>query len=383
MNTDQRSLELHESCGGKLSVVSKVPILTKDDLSLAYTPGVAAPCREIAKNPEEIYRYTIKKNTVAVVTDGSAVLSLGNIGPAASLPVMEGKCVLFQKFAGIDAFPICVEAKTVDEFVDTVKRIAAPFGGINLEDIGAPHCFEIEERLSNELDIPVMHDDQHGTAIVVLAALINALKVIGKKFEEIKIVVSGSGAAGSAITKLLLAYSVRDIIVCDSKGAIHRQRGDISSLSYKRELAALTNPHDEKGSLAHVLVGADVFIGVSRADLVTSDMVSTMAKDSIVFALANPAPEIMPDKARLGGAVIVGTGRSDFPNQINNALAFPGVFRGLLDSRARKITVPMKITAAKALAGVVKNPDHDTIVPDIFADGVQEAVATAIVDSIL
>jgi malate dehydrogenase (oxaloacetate-decarboxylating) len=382
MDVYQESLKLHEKNGGKLGICAKVPLDTRADLTLAYTPGVAEPCRQIAKNPDDVYRYTIKKNTVAVVTDGSAVLGLGNIGPAAGIPVMEGKCLLFKKFAGIDAFPICVGTQNVDEFVNVVKNICPVFGGINLEDIAAPRCFEIEERLKKVAGIPVFHDDQHGTAIVVMAGIINALKVTGLPLAQAKIVISGAGAAGTACTRLLLKYGVRNVIVCDRRGAISATREDIQSEivenPHKVELAKITNPEKKNGSLGEVIKGANVFIGVSAPGLLTAEMVGKMAKNAVVFAMANPMPEIMPDEALKGGALIVGTGRSDFPNQINNVLAFPGIFRGVLDSRSPQITEEMKLAAAEALAGLVKNPSPAKIIPGVFEDDAAGAVANAI-----
>lgn len=381
MSISEKSLTFHEFHKGKLSVQSKVSIENHDDLSLAYTPGVAAPCEEIARNPEDIYKYTMKGNSVAIVTDGSAVLGLGNIGPEASLPVMEGKCVLFKRFADIDAFPMCVKTESVDEFIETVKRIVTPFGGINLEDIGAPHCFEIEARLKSELDIPVFHDDQHGTATVVLAAMINAIKVTNRTFAETKIVLSGAGAAGISIAKLLLLYGAQNIIVCDRHGAITPDRGDLPE--HKREISQSTNPTKEKGSLTTVLKGADVFIGVSGSNLIDRAAVQSMADNAIVFALANPTPEIMPDEARAGGASIIGTGRSDFPNQINNVLAFPGIFRGVLDARLKDITQGTFICAAESLARHVQNPGPEKIIPDIFDDGVTHTVVEAVKSCVL
>ena len=372
------ALEFHEKFKGKLEVSLKVPLQTRDDLSLAYTPGVAEPCRAIAANPDDIYKYTIKGNSVAVITDGSAVLGLGNIGAAAALPVMEGKCALFKRFAGVDAFPICVGTQDTEEFIAVVKNIATVFGGINLEDISAPRCFEIEERLKKELSIPVFHDDQHGTAIVILAGLTNALKLAGKKMADVKIVISGSGAAGTAIAKILLASGAKNIILCDRTGAIYEGRADLAQLSPKFEIAKLTNPGREKGTLAEVMRGADIFIGVSSAGLVTAAMVKSMASKAIIIAMANPTPEIMPDVALAAGAFIVGTGRSDFPNQINNVLAFPGIFRGVLDVRAPQITEEMKIAAAEALAALVREPTVDKIIPGVFDDGVAEAVAGAV-----
>lgn len=376
MSISEQSLKFHESHRGKLSVRSKTRLKDHEDLSLAYTPGVAAPCEEIARDPESIYKYTIKGNCIAIVTDGSAVLGLGNIGADASLPVMEGKCVLFQEFAGIDAFPICINTQDVDEFVETVKRIVTPFGGINLEDIGAPRCFEIEERLKQELDIPVFHDDQHGTATVVLAAMINALKVTDRTFENTKIVLSGAGAAGISIAKLLLLYGAKNVIVCDRHGAISKNRSDLPP--HKKEILGMTNPNNEDGSLTDVLKGTDVFIGVSGPGILDAAAIQTMADKSIVFALANPVPEIMPEEALAGGAFIIGTGRSDFPNQINNVLAFPGIFRGLLDARLKDIHPGTFICAARALAAHVKNPTPEKIIPDIFDEGVVETVAIAV-----
>lgn len=378
MDVYQQSLKLHLDKQGKLEIAAKVPLNTREDLTLAYTPGVAEPCREIAKHPDDIYKYTIKKNSVAVITDGSAVLGLGNIGAAAGLPVMEGKCLLFKKFANIDAFPICVKTQEVDEFVNVVKNITAVFGGINLEDISAPRCFEIEQQLKKEADIPVFHDDQHGTAIVVLAGIINALKVVGSSFREAKIVLSGSGAAGMACTKLLLRYGAKNVIVCDRQGVIEVGREDIKGIPYKLELAGMTNPFKEKGTLAEAMKGANVFIGVSAPGLVNAAMVKTMALKSVVFAMANPMPEIMPEEAKAGGAYVVGTGRSDYPNQVNNVLAFPGIFRGVLDVRAPQITEEMKVAAAEALANLVKNPTPGKVIPGVFEDNVADVVAEAV-----
>lgn len=379
MDIYQQSLQFHEKYHGKLTVELKVPLENREDLSLAYTPGVAEPCRAIAKNVDDAYRYTMKGNAVALVSDGSAVLGLGNIGAAAAIPVMEGKCALFKRFGNIDAFPLCLDTQDTEEIIRIVKSIAPVFGGINLEDIAAPRCFEIEERLQAELNIPVFHDDQHGTAIVVLAALINAMKVTGKKLGETKIVISGAGAAGVAISKLLLLYDdFINIILCDRQGAIYLGRPDLKDQKVKSELAESTNLKGEKGSLEEVLRGADVFIGVSAPGLVTTAMVKTMAPKAIVFAMANPVPEIMPDEAFAGGAAIVGTGRSDFPNQINNVLAFPGIFRAALDMRAPSINVQMKLVAAEALASCVKNPTAERIVPGIFDEGVVEAITHAV-----
>lgn len=370
------SLELHRLSGGKITTALSVPLDNKHDLSLAYTPGVAAVCREIANDQNATRTYTIKGRTIAVVTDGSAILGLGNLGPEAALPVMEGKCALFKKFAGVDAFPLCLDTQNTEEIIKTVKYLAPVFGGINLEDIAAPRCFEIERRLQAELDIPVMHDDQHGTAAVVLAALINALKLRGVDKGDIKVVISGAGAAGNSIARLLLGYGVRNIIVCDRQGAIYAGRPDLDQ--EKAELAILTNFHVQKGSLAEVLAGADVFIGVSSAGLVTREMVAAMAPRPVVFALANPVPEIMPDEARAAGAFVVASGRSDFPNQINNVLIFPGVFRGALDNKVKLISDAILVKAAENLAALVPEPSVDKILPEPFAPGIAEAVAAAI-----
>jgi malate dehydrogenase (oxaloacetate-decarboxylating) len=382
MDVYERSLELHESKRGKLEIAAKVPLTSRADLTLAYTPGVAEPCRKIAANPEDVYKYTIKGNCVAVITDGSAVLGLGNIGAAAGLPVMEGKCLLFKKFGGIDAFPVCVNTQDPDEFVNVVKNISGVFGGINLEDISAPRCFEIEDKLKKILDIPVFHDDQHGTAIVVLAGVINSLGLTGVNIADAKIVISGAGAAGTACTKLLLRHGAKNVIVCDRKGVIEEERGDIQSDTpeniHKMHLAKLTNPKKETGSLESAMKNANVFIGVSAPGLVTAGMVKTMANKSVVFAMANPMPEIMPDEAKAGGAYIVGTGRSDFPNQINNVLAFPGIFRGVLDARLPQITENMKIAAAVALANLVSDPTPEKIIPGVFEDNTADTVASAV-----
>lgn len=382
MDYYQKSLELHRRYKGKITVRSKMPIRTKDDLATVYSPGVAAPCREIAKDPAAAYEYTIKSNTVAVISDGSAVLGLGNIGPLAAIPVMEGKAMLFRKFAGIDAFPICISTQDTDEIVRTVRNIAPVFGGINLEDIAAPRSFEVEERLQ-DLGIPVFHDDQHGTAIVVMAALINAAKVVGKSINHLRVVINGAGAAGVAIARLLKGVgvnnpeiSVDDIILCDSKGIIHAQRADINDS--KRATLQFTNLSGMEGSLRDALLGADVFIGVSVANLLTAEDIRTMAPKAIVFALANPDPEIMPDEAYLGGAAIVGTGRSDLPNQVNNVLGFPGVFRGALDARAPTISKGMKLAAAMAIASYVKNPTADYIIPASLDKKVAKRVAKAV-----
>ena len=377
MDYSKLALELHEQYHGKIEVTSKVKVETADDLSTAYTPGVAEPCRKIHSNPDDVYRYTSKGNMVAVVTDGTAVLGLGDIGPAAGLPVMEGKAVLFKQFGGVDAFPICLDTKDTDEIVETVIRIAPSFGGINLEDIAAPRCFAIERRLKERLDIPVFHDDQHGTAIVLLAALINALKVTGKKAEDVRIVLSGAGSAGTAIVKLLLDYGFQSFLVCDRNGIINTEN---ASNSAKKELAELTNHDHISGTLADALAGADVFIGVSGPGLVTKEMVSSMNNDAIVFAMANPVPEIMPDEAKAAGARIVGTGRSDFANQINNVLVFPGIFRGALDVRAKEINNEMKLAAAKALADLVKEEElcETCVIPSVFHPEAAKAVAEAV-----
>lgn len=376
MNYNEASLEMHRRHKGKLSVESVVPIENKDDLSTAYTPGVAEPCRAIAKDKSLAWDLTIKGRTVAVVTDGSAVLGLGNIGPEAGLPVMEGKAALFKRFAGVDAFPICLATQDVDEIVETVKRIAPGFGGINLEDIAAPACFEVERRLIEELDIPVMHDDQHGTAVVVLAGLLNALKVVDKKLEEVSVVISGAGAGGMGITHLLFEAGMTKLAMIDSKGIIAPGRDGMNS--YKEELAARINPEGKTGTLVDALVGADVFIGVSQPGLVTAEMVQTMAKDAIVFAMANPIPEIMPDEARAGGAAVIATGRSDFPNQVNNVLAFPGIFQGALEARLRRITPAMRVAAAHALAKLVPEPTAEKIMPSPFEPGLADVVAEAV-----
>ena len=380
MDYNAASLKMHEENQGKLEVALKVQLENKDDLSTAYTPGVAEPCREIHKNPADAYKYTLKANTVAVVSDGTAVLGLGDIGPLAAIPVMEGKSVLFKKFGNVDAFPICLDTKDIEEIIETVKRIAPSFGGINLEDISAPRCFEIEKRLKEELDIPVFHDDQHGTAIVVAAGLTNALKIVGKKWEDVSAVISGAGSAGISICKLLQSFGIGNVVLVDSKGAL--VDGDPRLNSAKQEIAAVTNKDKESGSLADVLKGKDIFIGVSAPGLVTADMVRTMASDPIVFAMANPTPEIMPDEAKAGGARIVATGRSDFPNQINNVLVFPGIFRGALDARASAITEPMKEAAARAIAAVVSEDElsEEYIIPDAFNENVAKVVAKAVAD---
>jgi len=374
----QESLKLHAAKKGKIEVISKVKVESKDDLSLAYSPGVAEPCREIAKNPDEVYKYTSKGNLVAVVTDGSAVLGLGNIGTKAAMPVMEGKAILFKEFGGVDAFPICLDSQDTEEIIQAVKMIAPGFGGINLEDISAPRCFEIEQRLIEALDIPVFHDDQHGTAIVVLAGLINSLKLTDRRLDEVKVVVNGVGAAGVAITKLLITYGVKpeNFLLCDSRGIIYKGRENLNPV--KEELAQITNANQIQGGLADAMQGADVFLGVSLAKLVTQDMVRSMAKDPIIFAMANPEPEIMPDLALEAGAAIVATGRSDFPNQVNNVLGFPGIFRGVLDAGIRIIDNKVKVTAAEAIANYLEHPTRDAIIPSALDKKVAEAVAQAI-----
>lgn len=380
MDFNKLSLEMHEENKGKIEVVSKVRVETKDDLSTAYTPGVAEPCRRIHENPMDVYKYTCKANTIAVVSDGTAVLGLGDIGPLAAIPVMEGKGILFKRFGNVDAFPICLDTKDTDEIVETVKRIAPSFGGINLEDISAPRCFEIEERLKKELDIPVFHDDQHGTAIVCSAGIMNALKLVGKKINEVTAVINGAGAAGISITKLLLSFGLKDAILVDRQGAIYEGRDGLNPA--KAEIAKITNKNKEAGSLADVVKGKDIFLGVSAPGVLTKEMVSTMAKDSIIFAMANPTPEIMPDEAKAGGAAVVATGRSDFPNQINNVLVFPGIFRGALDVRAKAITEEMKRAAAIAIASIVKDDElnADYIIPDAFNPEVAKVVAKAVAD---
>jgi len=379
MNYNEESLKMHEEHKGKIEVVSKVRLQNRDDLSTAYTPGVAEPCRKIHENKEDVYKYTSKGNLVAVLTDGSAVLGLGNIGAEAALPVMEGKAVLFKSFANVDAFPICVSSQDMEEIINTARNIAPVFGGINLEDIQAPKCFEIEKRLQELLDIPVFHDDQHGTAVVVCAALINALKLTKKSMENIKVVLNGPGAAGTAIIKMMLSLGVKNIIACDSKGIVVEGR-EAELSSYKIELAQITNKEKLKGSLKDAMLGADVFIGTSAPNSVTEEMIKSMNDDSIVFAMANPTPEIMPDLARNAGARVIGTGRSDFPNQINNVLAFPGIFRGALDARAKKITEEMKKAAAYAIAGLVSDEElsENYIIPGPFDNRVVEAVSKAV-----
>ena len=380
MDYAKESLRLHGEWKGKIEMVTRVPVKTKDDLSLAYTPGVAQPCLEIQKDINKSYELTRRWNMAAVITVGSAVLGLGDIGPEAGMPVMEGKCVLFKAFGDVDAFPICVKTKDVDEFVETVYNISGSFGGINLEDIAAPRCFEIERKLKEKCDIPIFHDDQHGTAVITLAGLTNALKVVGKKKEDVKIVTSGAGAAAIAITKLLLSAGFRDITMCDRKGAIYQGREGLNWI--KTEMAEATNLSRKAGTLADMLVGADVFIGVSAPNTVTTEMVKTMNKDAIIFACANPTPEIFPDAAKAGGARVISTGRSDYPNQINNVLAFPGIFRGAFDVRASDINEAMKVAAAEALAGLVGDElSEDYIIPAAFDPRVGPAVAKAVAEA--
>ncbi|ATU04840.1 NAD-dependent malic enzyme [Candidatus Gracilibacteria bacterium HOT-871] len=376
MDYFKESLKLHERLQGKIDFISKAELKTKDDLSLAYSPGVAEPCREIAKDPENAYKYTIKANTVAVISDGSAVLGLGNIGGLAGLPVMEGKCALFKAFAGVNAFPIVLDTQDTEEIIATIKHISPTIGGINLEDISSPRCFEIEERLKAELNIPVFHDDQHGTAIVCLAGVINGLKITGKKKEDLKIVINGVGAAGIAITKLLLEYGIKDIIAVDSKGIIYEGRENLNT--EKEILSKITNKNLQKGTLSDAVKGRDVFIGVSVAGALIPEMVKSMASDPMVFAMANPIPEIMPDEAKAAGVKIIATGRSDFPNQLNNVLVFPGIFKGALKNRVTKITEQMKLNAAEALAAYVKNPTPEKIIPSPFDEGVVDAIANVI-----
>ena len=381
MDYAKESLRLHREWKGKFEINPTAPVSTTEDLSLAYTPGVAEPCRVIQQDIDESYNLTRRGNLCAVITDGSAVLGLGDIGPEAGMPVMEGKCVLFKAFGGVDAFPLCVKTKDVDEFVETVYNISASFGGINLEDISAPRCFEIEEKLKEKCDIPIFHDDQHGTAIITLAGLTNALKVVGKKKEEVKIVTSGSGAAGIAIVKLLLEAGFKNIIMNDRKGIIVTGRDDLNDI--KKEMASVTNPDHLTGSLADSIKGADVFIGISAPGLLDAEMVSTMNKDAIIFACANPTPEIFPDEAKKGGAKVIATGRSDFPNQINNVLAFPGIFRGAFDVRASEINTEMKMAAAAALSGLVSDEElcTDYIIPKAFDKRVGPAVAKAVAEA--
>ena len=382
MTINEKALELHEKWNGKLDTVSKVQVKTREDLALAYTPGVAEPCKVIAKDPEAAYRYTIKSDTVAVVSDGSAVLGLGNIGPLAAMPVMEGKAVLFKEFGGINAFPICLDTQDTEEIIETVVRIAPAFGGINLEDISAPRCFEIEERLKKLLNIPVFHDDQHGTAIVVLAGIINALKVTGKKKEDCRVVVNGAGSAGVAITKLLLNYGFPHITMCDKTGMLCKGMEGLNWMQEK--MVEVTNLEHKTGTLADALKGADIFVGVSAPGIVSQEMVASMNKDSILFAMANPVPEIMPDLAKAAGARVVGTGRSDFPNQVNNVLIFPGIFRGALEGRATAITEEMKLAAANAIAALVDDSElsDENILPAAFDPRVADAVSKAVKEHI-
>lgn len=382
MTTNEKALMLHEEWCGKLETTSKCSIKSREDLALAYTPGVAEPCKEIAKNPDLAYKYTIKSNTVAVVSDGSAVLGLGNIGPYAAMPVMEGKAVLFKEFGGVNAFPICLDTQDTQEIIDTVIRIAPAFGGINLEDISAPRCFEIEEALKKALDIPVFHDDQHGTAIVVLAGIINALKVTNRSKEHCKVVINGAGSAGIAITKLLLTYGFKNVIMCDKVGILSK---NTEGLNWAQEkMTEVTNLEGLTGTLADALCGADIFVGVSAPGIVSAEMVASMNKDAIIFAMANPVPEIMPDVAKSAGARVVGTGRSDFPNQVNNVVAFPGIFKGALKGRASQITEDMKLAAALAIAGLVPDNElnEDNILPQAFDPRVADVVSRAVMDNI-
>lgn len=383
MTTQEKALALHKEWNGKIETVSKTPVKSREALSLAYTPGVAEPCKVIAKDKEAAYQYTMKANTVAVVSDGSAVLGLGNIGPYAAMPVMEGKAVLFKEFGGVNAVPICLDTQDTEEIIKAVTWLAPAYGGINLEDISAPRCFEIEERLKATLDIPVFHDDQHGTAIVVLAGIINALKVVGKQKEHCKVVVNGAGSAGVAITKLLLTYGFTNVILCDKVGIISTTTEGLNWMQEK--MATVTNPNNETGSLADALRNADIFVGVSAPNIVTSEMVQSMAPDSILFAMANPTPEIMPDVAKAAGARIVGTGRSDFPNQVNNVVAFPGIFKGALEGRATQITEEMKLAAANTIAGLVPDEElsADNIMPEAFNPKVAELVAEAVKSHII
>ena len=378
MNTSEKAIFLHKQWNGKLETVAKAPVKSREDLSIAYTPGVAEPCKLIAKDPEQAYTYTMKANTVAVVSDGSAVLGLGNIGPYAAMPVMEGKCVLFKEFGNINAVPICLDTQNTEEIIQSVKNIAPAFGGINLEDISAPRCFEIEERLKEMLDIPVFHDDQHGTAIVVLAGIINALKVTGKKKENCRVVVNGAGSAGIAITKLLLTYGFTNVTMCDRFGIINKDYPDLNWMQQK--MTEQTNPEQKTGTLADALKGADIFVGVSAPNIVTPEMVSSMNSDAILFAMANPVPEIMPDVAKAAGARVVGTGRSDFPNQVNNVVAFPGIFKGALEGRAKQITEEMKLAAAEAIASLVPADklSDDFIMPEAFDPRVAQVVSNAV-----
>lgn len=378
MTTNEKALLMHEKWNGKLETVSKTPVKTREDLAIAYTPGVAEPCKVIAQDKEAAYKYTMKANTVAVVSDGSAVLGLGNIGPYAAMPVMEGKAVLFKEFGNVNAVPICLDTQDTEEIIKAVTYLAPGFGGINLEDISAPRCFEIEERLKEILDIPVFHDDQHGTAIVVLAGVINALKVVGKEKEDCRVVVNGAGSAGVAITRLLLTYGFPNIIMCDKVGIVSKDTENLNWM--QKKMTEVTNLNNETGSLADALKGADIFIGVSAPNIVTPEMVASMNHDSILFAMANPVPEIMPDVAKAAGARVVGTGRSDFPNQVNNVVAFPGIFKGALEGRATQITEEMKLAAAEAIAGLVPADklSDDNIMPEAFDPQVAEVVANAV-----
>ena len=381
MSLREEALKLHKDNQGKIEVISKVKVENAKDLSLAYTPGVAEPCKDIHANPELVYDYTNKGNMVAVVTDGSAVLGLGNIGARAGMPVMEGKAVLFKSFANVDAFPICLESQDVETIVETVKQIAPTFGGINLEDIAAPRCFEIEERLKKELDIPVFHDDQHGTAIVVLAGILNGLKVLGKKIEDVTAAVSGAGAAGIAISKLLVNAGIKDIIICNSRGILDKEDEKLDPI--RREMAISTNKNNKKGSLADAMAGADIFIGVSAPNIVTKEMIASMNDNSIAFSMANPVPEVLPEVALAGGIKVMGTGRSDFPNQVNNVLAFPGIFRGAFDVKASEINEEMKLAAAYAIAGLVSDEElnEEYIIPKAFDERVAKAVAKAVAEA--
>ncbi|WP_050639967.1 MULTISPECIES: NADP-dependent malic enzyme [Clostridia] len=378
MTNSEKALQMHEKWQGKIETTAKAHVNSREDLAIAYTPGVAEPCKAIAEDPEDAYKYTIKSNTIAVVSDGSAVLGLGNIGALAAMPVMEGKAVLFKEFGGVNAVPICLDTQDTEEIIQTVVNIAPAFGGINLEDISAPRCFEIEERLKELLDIPVFHDDQHGTAIVVLAGIINALKVTGKVKEECRVVINGAGSAGVAITRLLLTYGFRHVTMCDINGMISKASPDLNWMQQK--MAAVTNLEGRTGTLADALQGADIFVGVSAPNIVTKEMVSSMNKDAILFAMANPVPEIMPDLAKEAGARVVGTGRSDFPNQVNNVVAFPGIFKGALEGRASQITEDMKLATAKAIAGLVAEEDlnENNILPEAFDPRVAEAVSKAV-----
>lgn len=382
MTKEEKALKLHEEWNGKLSTEAKSPVKTSEDLSLAYTPGVAEPCKVIAEDPEAAYKYTMKANTVAVISDGSAVLGLGNIGPLAAMPVMEGKCVLFKEFGGVNAVPICLDTQDTEELIKTISYLAPAYGGINLEDISAPRCFEIESRLKEMLDIPVFHDDQHGTAIIVLAGIINGLRVTGKKKEDCQVVVNGAGSAGIAITKLLLRYGFQHITLCDIRGILSKSSEGLNPV--QEEMLQYTNLSNKSGTLADALVGADIFVGVSAPGIVSADMVRSMNQDAILFAMANPVPEIMPDLAKSAGAKVVGTGRSDFPNQVNNVLAFPGIFRGALEGRAKAITEEMKLAAANAIASLVSDEElnEDYILPDAFDPRVADVVSKAVKDNI-